>query len=144
MIFVYYNPYQQYQPTQTQYQFQPSQLIPQYQQTQPTMQGAQGASAPLRQASSASLIFVPTTADIAGVSVQPGQRVYVMAQNDSVIAVRESNAVGATSTIYCRMQQFNPEEVNATQGREYVTRSEVEQLVKQLMASGQEEVPVDG
>ena len=86
---------------------------------------------------SAMLIFVNNTEDIANVNVPYGQqRIYVMAKNDGVIGCREANQFGKTSTIYCRMEEFDPFPPPPIQAdnEEYVKKSDIEEILRKIIA----------
>ena len=88
---------------------------------------------PMRQQSAndgATLIFVANVKDIDGVTVQPGQRVFAMAQNEPVLACREANAMGVVQTTYCRLEPYEP--TAQKQNPDYVTRAEFEELVRRI------------
>lgn len=87
---------------------------------------------PMRQqpADGATLIFVANVKDIDGVTVQPGQRVFAMAQNEPVLACREANAMGVVQTTYCRLEPYEP--TAPKQNTDYVTRAEFEELVRRI------------
>lgn len=87
---------------------------------------------PMRQqpADGATLIFVANVKDIDGVTVQPGQRVFAMAQNEPVLACREANAMGVVQTTYCRLEPYEP--TSPKQSPEYVTRAEFDEFARRI------------
>lgn len=54
-------------------------------------------------------VTVPTVKDIANVSVQPGVKAWIMAQNDAVFAVRSADQMGVTTTEYYRFERYDPD-----------------------------------
>ena len=53
-------------------------------------------------------IRVPNVADVEQVTVQAGQTAWIMAQNDSVFAVRAADNMGIVTTRYFRFAQWDP------------------------------------
>lgn len=78
---------------------------------------------------SATLLFVQDLPEIERVAVLPGQRVFVMALNDSVLAARTGTPMG-TETTYCRLEEFVPE---APAAPDYVTKADLEELLRRYM-----------
>lgn len=76
------------------------------------------------------LIFVANVKDIDGVTVQPGQRIFAMAQNEPVLACREANAMGVVQTTYCRLEPYEP--TAPKQSTDYVTRAEFEEFARRI------------
>lgn len=99
-----------------------------YRQPQP----AQGA--PQGRAGGPDWVTVPNVADIANVSIVPGVKAWIMAQNEPVFAVKEADAVGITTTSYYRFEPYDPAAAQAAAQPEFVTRAEFEQLRDQLTA----------
>lgn len=96
-------------------------------------------SAPMpMQLSGSMLAFVPNVRDIESVSVQPGQRVFVMAQNEPVLACRDANGMGVVQTTYCKLEPYEPTAAAATPSPEYVTRAEFDEFVKKLLGHDKE------
>lgn len=109
------------------------QMQPQWRQPvmQPLMRPQQPAMS--MQPASAMLVFVPNVKDIESVSVQPGQRVFAMAQNEPVLACREANGMGVVQTTYCRLEPYEPASAASTPSTEYVTRAEFDEFAKKLL-----------
>lgn len=109
------------------------QMQPQWRQTvmQPPMRPQQPPM-PMQPAG-AMLVFVPNVKDIESVSVQPGQRVFTMAQNEPVLACREANGMGVVQTTYCRLEPYEPTSAAAAPSTEYVTRAEFDEFAKKLL-----------
>ena len=78
-------------------------------------------------------VTVPTVKDIANVSVQPGVKAWIMAQNDAVFAVRSADQMGVTTTEYYRFERYDPDvEARVNRTEEFVTRKEFDKLVDSL------------
>ncbi|MBQ8616254.1 MAG: hypothetical protein IJ418_02195 [Clostridia bacterium] len=77
-------------------------------------------------------ITVPTVEQVEQVSVQPGQEVWIMVQNEPVFARREANRMGLTTTDYCRFEHYDPKAVAAQPAPEYVTREEFDRFVADM------------
>lgn len=72
-------------------------------------------------------VFVPRVDDIVNVTVQPGGKAWIMAQDQPVFAVRSADQLGVTQTDYYRFEKYSPTAAKAAQG-EYVTREEFARL----------------
>ena len=78
-------------------------------------------------------VTVTTVKDIANVSVQPGVKAWIMAQNDAVFAVRSADQMGVTTTEYYRFERYDPDvEARVNRTEEFVTRKEFDKLVDSL------------
>lgn len=53
-------------------------------------------------------IRVSNVSDVGQVSVQPGQTMWIMVQNDNVFAVRSADNMGIVSTRFFRFAEFDP------------------------------------
>lgn len=73
-------------------------------------------------------VFVPRVDDIVNVTVQPGGKAWIMAQDQPVFAVRSADQLGVTQTDYYRFEKYSPTAAKAAQGEEYVTREEFARL----------------
>lgn len=74
-------------------------------------------------------VFVPRVDDIVNVTVQPGGKAWIMAQDQPVFAVRSADQLGVTQTDYYRFEKYSPTAAKAAQG-EYVTREEFARLAE--------------
>ena len=74
------------------------------------------------------LITVPTVDQIEKVSLQPGRKYMVMAQNEPVFALRAADNMGLVTTDYYRFEKIEPGEDTAPPV-EYVTRKEFDEFV---------------
>lgn len=91
-------------------------------------------SAPQGRAGGPDWVTVPNVSDIANVSIAPGVKAWIMAQNEPVFAVKEADAVGITTTSYYKFERYDPEQSRSEGQPEFVTRAEFEQLREQLTA----------
>lgn len=66
------------------------------------------------------IVFVPAVEDIERVPVMSGEKVYVMAMNDAVIACRTGGNMG-TETTFCKMEEFVP--APAPKPEDYITKA---------------------
>jgi hypothetical protein len=76
-------------------------------------------------------IMAPSVKQVEQVSVQPGQKAWVMVQNDAVFALRTADNMGLVTTDYYRFEKFDPEAV-AGPAPQYVTREEFDAFVATL------------
>ena len=75
-------------------------------------------------------VYVPTVADVQNVGVQPGNRAWIMVQNECVFAIRSADGMGIMTTDFYRFEKYDP---NAkTQTEQYVTRAELEQILMRM------------
>lgn len=65
-------------------------------------------------------VFVPRVDDIVNVTVQPGGKAWIMAQDQPVFAVRSADQLGVTQTDYYRFEKYSPTAAKAAHG-EYVS-----------------------
>lgn len=79
-------------------------------------------------------VMVQNIQQVEQVSVQPGQKAWIMLQNDRVFAFRVADNMGLTTTKYYRFEEFDPKSVAAAPAPEYVTRQEFQQFVDSLRA----------
>lgn len=70
-----------------------------------------------------------TVKQVEQVSVQPGQKAWIMVQNEPVFALRTADNMGLITTDYYRFEKFDPSAAPAGQVPAYVT---VEQLEERL------------
>lgn len=73
-------------------------------------------------------VFVPRVDDIINVTVQPGCKAWIMAQDQPVFAVRAADQLGVTQTDYYRFEKYCPTAAKTAPGEEYVTREEFARL----------------
>lgn len=121
----FYNPYGGYNPYGMTGCPLPS-MVPQM-----VQQGAQmGQQAPQ---SGPDWIMAPSIKQVEQVSVQPGQKAWVMVQNDAVFALRTADNMGLVTTDYYRFEKFDPEVATVqAPSPEYVTRKEFDDFVASL------------
>ena len=60
-------------------------------------------------------VFVPRVDDIVNVTVQPGGKAWIMAQDQPVVAVRSADQLGVTQTDYYRFEKYSPTAAKASQ-----------------------------
>lgn len=63
-------------------------------------------------------VFVPRVDDIVNVTVQPGGKAWIMAQDQPVFAVRSADQLGVTQTDYYRFEKYSPTAAKAANGEE--------------------------
>lgn len=74
-------------------------------------------------------IMAQTVKQVEQVSVQPGQKAWIMVQNEPVFALRTADNMGLITTDYYRFERFDPSSNPADPAPAYVT---VEQLEERL------------
>lgn len=74
-------------------------------------------------------IMAQTIKQVEQVSVQPGQKAWIMVQNEPVFALRTADNMGLITTDYYRFEKFDPSAAPAEPAPAYVT---VEQLEERL------------
>lgn len=74
-------------------------------------------------------IMAQTIKQVEQVSVQPGQKAWIMVQNEPVFALRTADNMGLITTDYYRFEKFDPSAAPADPAPAYVT---VEQLEERL------------
>lgn len=80
-------------------------------------------------------IMVSDVKNVESVSVQPGQKAWVMAQNEPVFALRTANQLGLVTTEYYKFERYDPNTqptVAAMQPGDYVTRKEFEEYAQRI------------
>lgn len=82
------------------------------------------------QANSSPWLYVPAIKDIQSVQVQPGQKAWVMVQNDCVFALRSADNMGIVTTDFYRFEKMDKEA--ASPQDEYVTRKEWNEFLNSL------------
>lgn len=68
------------------------------------------------------------------VTIQPGKQALIMAQNDPYIAFKSADAMGMVTTSLYRLEPVTADQINGP-APEYVTRSEFQQTIQQLIDS---------
>ena len=126
MDYGFYNPYNGYSMQPNGFQFNPmnryqqgTQMPPQAQQNVPDW------------------IMAPSIKQVEQVSVQPGQKAWIMVQNAPVFALRTADNMGLVTTDYYRFEKFNPGD-SAEPTNDYVTRKEFEDFVASLKKESME------
>lgn len=74
-------------------------------------------------------IMAQTIKQVEQVSVQPGQKAWIMVQNEPVFALRTADNMGLITTDYYRFEKFDPSAAPVEPAPAYVT---VEQLEERL------------
>lgn len=80
-------------------------------------------------------IMVSDVKNVESVSVQPGQKAWVMAQNEPVFALRAANQLGLVTTEYYKFERYDPNTqptAAAMQPGDYVTRKEFEEYAQRI------------
>jgi hypothetical protein len=95
--------------------------------TTPTYQQPQTPA----QTSDPGWIMAQTVKQVEQISVQPGQKAWVMVQNEPIFALRAADQMGLITTSYYRFEKIEPGEPASEPGQ-YVTRAEFEEFVKSL------------
>ena len=126
MDYGFYNPYNGYSMQPNGFQFNP---MNRYQ------QGAQ--MPPQAQQNGPEWIMAPSIKQVEQVSVQPGQKSWIMVQNAPVFALRTADNMGLVTTDYYRFEKFNPGD-SAEPANDYVTRKEFEDFVASLKKESME------
>jgi hypothetical protein len=98
--------------------------------TVPAMASYQPASQPQPQ-TGLDWIMAQTVKQVEQVSVQPGQKAWVMVQNEPIFALRTADQMGLVTTSYYRFEKYEPGEPVA-EPEQYVTRREFEEFVKSV------------
>lgn len=101
-------------------QSSPSMQVPMMQQNAP--QGPQNGPG---------WIMAQSVKQVEQVSVQPGQKAWIMVQNEPVFALRTADNMGLITTDYYRFEKFDPSAAPVEPAPAYVT---VEQLEERLSA----------
>lgn len=101
-----------------------------------TMQNSMGTQAPGMQQNTPQgpqngpgWIMAQTVKQVEQVSVQPGQKAWIMVQNEPVFALRTADNMGLITTDYYRFEKFDPSAAPAEPTPTYVT---VEQMEERL------------
>lgn len=76
-------------------------------------------------------IMAQTMAQVEQVAVLPGQKAWVMVQNEPVFALRTADQMGLVTTSYYRFEPFDPAAAKPAE-KEYITREDFDKLAAQL------------
>ena len=83
---------------------------------------------------SPAFVQVGTAKEFDNVTIQPGRQALIMAQNDPYIAFKSADAMGMVTTNLYRLEPVTADQINGP-APEYVTRSEFQQTIQQLIDS---------
>lgn len=120
MDYGFYNPFNGYSMHPNGFQFQPMNRY------QPTLQMPSQATQ-----SGPDWIMTPSVKQVEQVSVQPGQKAWIMVQNAPVFALRTADNMGLVTTDYYKFEKFTPGETAET-ANDFVTRKEFNEFVASL------------
>lgn len=84
-------------------------------------------------------IRVNNFGDVQNVTVQPGQKAWIMLANEPVFALKSADNMGITTTDFYRFERYNPEQSKPEP--DYVTRDEFNAFIEQLTAPKKEVNP---
>jgi len=73
-------------------------------------------------------IMVPTVNQVENVGVQPGQKAWIMVQNEPIFALRTADQMGLVQTDYYKFEKWVPTAESARS--EYVTKDQMEQAIQ--------------
>ena len=120
MDYGFYNQFNGFSMQPNGFQFQPMNRY----QTTPQMPPQATQSGP-------DWIMAPSVKQVEQVSVQPGQKAWIMVQNAPVFALRTADNMGLVTTDYYKFEKFTPgETVEPT--NDFVTRKEFNEFVASL------------
>lgn len=71
-------------------------------------------------------VMAPTVKQVEQVSVQPGQKAWIMVQNEPVFALRTADNMGLVTTDYYRFEKYDPASVPVESPIAYVTAEQLE------------------
>lgn len=71
-------------------------------------------------------IMAQTIKQVEQVSVQPGQKAWIMVQNAPIFALRTADNMGLVTTDYYRFEKYNPELEQSTPTANFVTAEQLE------------------
>lgn len=72
-------------------------------------------------------IMTQTVKQVEQVSVQPGQKAWIMVQNEPVFALRTADNMGLITTDYYRFEKFDPSNTATEPAVSYVTSEQLEE-----------------
>lgn len=84
-------------------------------------------------------IRVNNFGDVQNVTVQPGQKAWIMLANEPAFALKSADNMGITTTDFYRFERYNPEQSKPEP--DYVTRDEFNAFIEQLTAPKKEVNP---
>lgn len=102
---------------------------PQFGQMQPAQQP---------QSSGPDWIMAPSIKQVEQVGVQPGQKAWIMVQNEPVFALRTADQMGLVTTAYYRFEKIDPNATETSPSQEYITRQEFDAFVSSLRGDQKE------
>lgn len=79
-------------------------------------------------------IQLQTVADVERFQPQRGMTMVVMAQDKPVFALKSADRMGVVNTNWYKYEAYNPEQDKP----QYITRSELEQILSNLVATAQQ------
>lgn len=85
------------------------------------------------QSSETMLLQVGSAKDFNSVTLQPGRKALIMAQNEPFLAFKSADQMGMVQTTLYRIEMVIPEQIEGPKP-EYVTRQELEQYVASMMS----------
>lgn len=85
------------------------------------------------QSSETMLLQVGSAKDFDSVTLQPGRKALIMAQNEPFLAFKSADQMGMVQTTLYRIEMVTPEQIEGPKP-EYVTRQELEQYVASMMS----------
>lgn len=71
-------------------------------------------------------IMAQTIKQVEQVSVQPGQKAWIMVQNAPIFALRTADNMGLVTTDYYRFEKYNPDAEQAAPSANYITAEQLE------------------
>lgn len=80
-------------------------------------------------------IMAPSIKQVEQVGVQPGQKAWIMVQNEPVFALRTADQMGLVTTDYYRFEKIDPNTAGAAPNADYITRQELDSRLKELLES---------
>jgi hypothetical protein len=121
----FYNPYGNYGAMNYRNGYPPASVQPimqqPVQQTQPT---------------SPDWVMSPTLKQVEQISVQPGQKAWIMVQNEPIFALRYADNMGLVTTDYYRFEKFDPNAAAPSAPETaYITRDDLEKRLSEFAES---------
>lgn len=83
-------------------------------------------------------IMAPSVKQVEQVGVQPGQKAWIMVQNEPVFALRTADQMGLVTTDYYRFEKIDPNTAGASSNTDYITRQEFDAFVESLKGGEKE------
>lgn len=78
-------------------------------------------------------IIVQSVEQVENVAVQPGQKAWIMVQNEPIFALRTADMMGLCNTEYYRFEKYEP--IPKAQAQQYVTIEQFENLKESINES---------